>query len=79
MPKMIDGLTEAQAKILLYKNNTGDWLPGHRYSTIRTLIKKGYLEMKHPYLVLTKKGRDWCYNNHMKVPTILKKRSCSRK
>ncbi len=66
----IDGLTATQAKQLLHKHLTGDWLVGvNRIATINSLTELGMITttLDGKYLVLTDKGKVFCDNHHMEI------------
>lgn len=62
----IHGLTQAQAVALLHKHLTGD-ASGHDWSTIRCLLRDGYLAEDGKNLVVTAKGKAWCDEHHIAV------------
>lgn len=61
-----------QARVLLHKHLTGEF-PGQKFSTIQALLKNGYLEHDGKNLRVSAKGKAWADENHMKVPSNLKR------
>jgi hypothetical protein len=57
-------LSDAEANVLLLKHATGDF-GKHKWSTIKSLIKKGMLAEVGKNLVITKNGKHWCFAHHM--------------
>ena len=67
---IIYGLTQAEAKQLLYKHLTGDFARGtNREKTIRNLIRKSMITVSKDakHLIVTHKGKVWCDKHHLVV------------
>lgn len=66
----IYGLSQTQAKQLLHKHLTGDFLSGHnRELTVKELIRQGMITVSRDckHLIVTNKGKQWCDAHHLAI------------
>jgi hypothetical protein len=60
-------LTPAQERRLLRKHLTGDFGPGD-WRSIEALIDAGMIQIDGKWLLVTRKGREYCDKHHAEMP-----------